>query len=501
MPSAHANGHDEIFNRRTGSADRLAPYSAEAERGILSCLLIGADFAEISNSGLSPAWFYDLADRKVFEAIRMIAQQGAAPDLLSVTAILAKDKEFPRALTFVSNLLDEATSTANWPYWVDILRENAQRRAVIKAATYLNEFASDQTRDPAAILADAEFALDTVRKSTDAGKLPEIELVSDLIDDQTITMPEELIAGIIHRGSKLILGGASKSYKTWALLDLAVSVATGSPWIGFGTRSGKVLYINLEIQREFVRRRIADIIASKQVSLNGNFEIWNLRGYAADYRSLLPKIRDRIKDAGHSLLVIDPTYKLLGAADENSATDISALLNSIEKLSATTKAAVAMAGHFAKGNAAGKEAMDRISGSGVFARDPDTLLVFTKHEEPEAFAVEMILRNLSPKEPFVVQWRYPLFERDCDLDPANLKRQPGRTKQYDVRLLLEVIAHHGPDNPISISAWAEAAQIARTTLLGYLEEMRIKGWITTIGHGYGARQAITSAGLKAISED
>src|ERR1051326_5934928 len=41
--------------------------------------------------------------------------------------------------------------------------------------------------------------------------------------------------------------------------------------------------------------------------------------------------------------------------------------------------AVAFAGHSAKGDASVKEAIDRIRGSGVFARDPDSLVTFTKH--------------------------------------------------------------------------------------------------------------------------
>jgi len=35
-----------------------------------------------------------------------------------------------------------------------------------------------------------------------------------------------------------------------------------------------------------------------------------------------------------------------------------------------TGAAVGFGAHYSKGNQAGKEAIDRVSGSGVFARDP-----------------------------------------------------------------------------------------------------------------------------------
>jgi hypothetical protein len=59
---------------------------------------------------------------------------------------------------------------------------------------------------------------------------------------------------------------------------------------------------------------------------------------------------------------------------------------------------------------------------GVLARDPDSLVIFTKHEEPGAFTVEMILRNLPPVHPFVVQWEYPQFVRKDGLDPSRLKQ-------------------------------------------------------------------------------
>jgi hypothetical protein len=154
----------------------------------------------------------------------------------------------------------------------------------------------------------------------------------------------------------------------------------------------------------------------------GQLEIWNLRGHAADYQTILPRIHERIGNAGYRFFVLDPIYKLLGAADENSASDISAMMNSVEELAVSTGAACAMSAHFSKGNQAGKETIDRISGSGVFARDPDTLMFFTAHKEEGCFAVEMVLRNLPPVGKFVVRWQYPLFVRDDLLNPDDLKQ-------------------------------------------------------------------------------
>ena len=54
-------------------------------------------------------------------------------------------------------------------------------------------------------------------------------------------------------------------------------------------------------------------------------------------------------------------------------------------------------------NQAGKEAIDRIGGSGVFARDPD-VITMTPHEEKDAYIIDLTLRALPQIQPFVVRW-------------------------------------------------------------------------------------------------
>jgi hypothetical protein len=125
----------------------------------------------------------------------------------------------------------------------------------------------------------------------------------------------------------------------------------------------------------------------------------------------------------------------------------------METLAVTSGAAVAMAGHFAKGNAAAKEVIDRISGSGVFARDPDSLITFTKHEEEGAYTVDMVLRNLPPVEPFVVRWQWPLFQREDSLDPSRLKKAGGRPATHKAEDLLTCLA----DQRLKSMEWATKA--------------------------------------------
>jgi RecA-family ATPase len=268
----------------------------------------------------------------------------------------------------------------------------------------------------------------------------------DILDllESDVQRPPQLVHGILHQGSKLVIGGGSKSYKTWSLLDLAVSVAAGVPWWGFETEKGRVAYINFEIQNSFFQRRMFDILEAKNCTVDrGQFLYWGLRGYAAEFGGLLPEVVDKTKDQKLALIVIDPIYKGLGDRDENKAGDIAGLLNQIERLAVDTGAAVAFGHHFSKGNQAGKEAMDRIGGSGVFARDPDTILTMTKHEEENAFTVEAILRNFAPIDSFVVQRQHPLMVRNDELNPAALK-QAGPTKEkYSDEDILESLDGDG----------------------------------------------------------
>lgn len=281
--------------------------------------------------------------------------------------------------------------------------------------------------------------------------LPSIRSAKDLLSNPP-QKPPEVVEGLLHQGCKMVLGGASKSNKTWVLIDLAISVATGKSWWEFPTVKGQVLYLNFELPEAFFAERIKSVALAKGLKLpkasrglvvSANevdppeaLDVWNLRGYATDFEKLEAEIT-RMAGRKYTLICLDPTYKLLGDRDENRAGDIASLLNGFERLAVGTGAAISFGAHFSKGNQAGKESMDRIGGSGVFARDPDTILTVTRHQEDNAFVVEPILRNHPPISPFGIRWDVPLMKRDDDLDPTKLRRpKAGREPKFKVEDLV-----------------------------------------------------------------
>ena len=138
-----------------------------------------------------------------------------------------------------------------------------------------------------------------------ADNLPELIDAADFLA-MPLDPPAELVEGILHKGSKLAFGGSSKSFKTWCLLDLAISVATGADWLGRRTTQGKVLFLNFEIQPHAWQRRIAAVASAKGVEIKpGMIQLWNLRGHAADFRQIVPRIIQRCRAVNFALNVLD----------------------------------------------------------------------------------------------------------------------------------------------------------------------------------------------------
>jgi hypothetical protein len=304
---------------------------------------------------------------------------------------------------------------------------------------------------PQAVIDDVSSHLGHMTTKEEQDGLPPIRKLGDFIELRPAT-PPELIQGVLHQGSKMVLGGGSKSFKTWSLIDLGLSVAAGAPWWEFTTTKGKVLYLNLEVQDCFFLSRVEAICKAKLISLpSENFHIWGLRGFAANIDKLLPEILNRIKDEKYALIIIDPIYKIYGDRDENAAGDIAGLMNALEKIAVETGASICFGAHFAKGNASAKEAIDRVAGSGVFSRDPDSLVNLTRHEEEDCFTVDCILRNFPQVKPFVVKFAVPLMTRQRTLDPKKLKQIGGSPKLYSPEDLLSCL-----EGELTLGQWKEA---------------------------------------------
>ena len=208
--------------------------------------------------------------------------------------------------------------------------------------------------------------------------LPDFENLADYFDNPPELAPP-LIDGILRKGHKMLLAGPSKAGKSFALIELAIAIAEGKRWFGFDSAQGKVMYANLELDKASCYRRFIDVYESLGYSPDNvkNIDIWNLRGKSVPMDKLAPKLIRRAAKKDFTAIIIDPIYKVL-TGDENSADQMAAFCNQFDKLCNELGCSVIYCHHHSKGSQGGKRSMDRASGSGVFARDPDALLDLTE---------------------------------------------------------------------------------------------------------------------------
>ena len=230
--------------------------------------------------------------------------------------------------------------------------------------------------------------VDWLEAETD--ELPETESLAD--DWESLPpLADALITGVLRKGHKMLLAGPSKAGKSFALIELCIAIAEGRPWLGrFSCAQGKVLYINLELDRASCLHRFKDVYTALGLPPQNlrNIDIWNLRGASVPMDKLAPKLIRRAQKKGYTAVILDPIYKVI-TGDENSADQMAKFCNQFDLVCRALDCAVIYCHHHSKGAQGGKRSMDRASGSGVFARDPDAMLDMTELTPTDAIREQL----------------------------------------------------------------------------------------------------------------
>ena len=318
--------------------------------------------------------------------------------------------------------------------------------------------------------------------------------------------PPELIRSILRRGHKMLIAGPSKAGKSFLLIELAIAIAEGSSWLGFSCVQGKVLYVNLEIDPASCIDRFVTIYGKLGFvpPHTENIVIWNLRGHALPLDKLVPILVRRMKDEQFAAVIIDPIYKVI-TGDENNASDMGAFCNQFDKICTELGASAIYCHHHSKGAQGGKKAIDRASGSGVFARDPDAQLdiielkkplfkeVETETEDGEVIEIEQFdttksawrleasLREFPPISPVNFYFEYPLHP--VDTEGALAMYQPDGSSMSNLGLssrkstpekrklrLDEAYEAAAAEGMVTVKSMAEIAELSVETIRRYLKE-------------------------------
>jgi hypothetical protein len=205
-----------------------------------------------------------------------------------------------------------------------------------------------------------------------------------------------LIETLWARSGVGILGGAPKCCKSWLGLDIAVSVASGTPCLGafeVADPGGALVYM-AEDALSVVKSRLLGICRHRGVDLAAlPLDVITAASLRLDLARDQAMLTEAVKRLKPRLLLLDPFVRL-HRIDENSAAEVSVLLGYLRELQRSHDVAIIITHHSRKNGPTGVQAGQGLRGSGdlhawgdsnlYMRRTRDSLILTVEHRAAAA---------------------------------------------------------------------------------------------------------------------
>ena len=177
----------------------------------------------------------------------------------------------------------------------------------------------------------------------------------------TDVAPEAIVLGLVYIASTTLLTGASKTGKTWFVLQLVLCVLSGIEFLGLKARAGVVLLLSLELSAGMVRKRIEELCGAVDFPAPRIGENFHVVAPTSDYVPALDLgsetgcqyLKDLIEQTGAELVVLDTLYRFLPGCDPNDNGEMGRVFGRLNDLAQGTGAALLIVDHTGKGEQLG----------------------------------------------------------------------------------------------------------------------------------------------------
>ena len=310
--------------------DKLDPtFPVELDAQIISLLFDLPDLAEQVLPHLKPTYFQGLEAQVVSaEILNHHAKHGQQPTRPIVWATLSRQLDTNDPYQDIKDLVFRESNGREVCHLKEILYDWGRKRTVF------------QLYDEDTAEAIERGDLDIIRRIIDEAETIGAE-TNGVIKPSELFAPSEeeewLINGILAPGQPCIVGGPSKAMKTSLLCDLAVSIASGKPFLGkYQSQQAKVLFISGESGRTALKNTLGAIMRRRNVSAEAIEEhlrvSFHLPLLSTD--TGLAGLRKTIQEHTPAVVVLDPLYLcLLSSDDAGSASNIFAMGTRLGRLS------------------------------------------------------------------------------------------------------------------------------------------------------------------------
>jgi RecA-family ATPase len=165
------------------------------------------------------------------------------------------------------------------------------------------------------------------------------------------------VENVIERGANGFFCAVPKGGKSWAAVDLALSLAMGCQWLGFAVpRPVKVALITREDNPALTSWRMKHLMRGKMES-GGDIRLANENLYVnsrqqtpefmLDQPEQVAEMVAAIKERGIEFALFD-VFNVMHAADENDNTEMRGILRFLSQIQAEVSCSIGVVHHFNK---------------------------------------------------------------------------------------------------------------------------------------------------------
>jgi hypothetical protein len=276
-----------------------------------------------------------------------------------------------------------------------------------------------------------------------------------------------------------VLGGAPKSYKTWLALEMAVSVASGSPCLAtFPVPSpGPVMLYAAEDSQAGLRSRLESLTQHHRLDLhNVDIRVIIENSWRLDRDTDQQRLYDTLLLHRPALLVLDPLVRL-HSIDENAAGEMAPLLGYLRSLQREFGVAIVLTHHSRKNASASGGDGYSLRGSSDLYAWVDSFLYLRRHQGQLLLSAEH--RSASGAGP------WPLELAQADSGPyLKLASTTPSTPPSDplINQLIGLLAQSS--QPQTAESLRSSLQVRNQRLVAALRQLCDQGAVVRLPQGY-----------------
>lgn len=257
---------------RAAKNDRVAPYSEEAEKGVLGSILLdsGRVMDICIEKQLIDRSFYVPSHQRIYEGMRAMASKGEVIDVVTLSSHLKTSGMIDSVggTIYLEQLVDSCPTSAHAEYYIDIVRQKHILRSIIGAARNAEQKCYDTQIDADKVLSEVEQTFLNITENQRSSVVQWPEVVKDTIQqiEKILTTRKGIFGlstGFLNLDQKLhglkspdmiVLAARPSMGKTSLAMNIAENIALG---IGDADRTPhRVGVFTLEMSAESLALRM-----------------------------------------------------------------------------------------------------------------------------------------------------------------------------------------------------------------------------------------------------